>query len=147
MQQLVDILSQHGLPPFSTVGVDADNVPDAMLDHMGIYMHKDMWALGVSLINTNKVSVDDAYEFVRRAVHVVDTSDIVLFLIEASDNAQYNFLNQGMIHYLAPILCAYFSTFPSDTSALNGLLRLSQLRRSPIIIEEVVWTRTSFASN
>jgi len=132
MQQLAELLAQHDLPAFKE-----DSTPDLMLDHMGVHMHKALWPLGVSMINTNSVSADEAYEFIRRAVHVVDASDIAVFLIEISDCVHYDFMTPSMIHYIAPFICAYFSTFPTDPSALHGLLRMHVIRRSPIIIEEV----------
>jgi len=136
MNRLADVLKQHGLPSFN-LQESADDTNVSMLEHMGVYMHAALWPLGVDLIKTNSVPAEDAYEFVRRAIHVIDPTDFVLFLIEMSDSIEYDFFKPTMLHYIAPILCAYFSTFPLDTSALYGLLKLDMLRRSPIIIEEV----------
>jgi len=130
-RQFNELLAQHGLPSYNPE-------ESSMLEHMGVHMHASFWPLGVSLIQTDSVSAEEAYEFLRRAIHVVDASDMVKFLIETTDSAQYDFLNANMLHYMAPMLCAYFITFPNDTSALYGLFRLDMLRRSPIIIEEVI---------
>ena len=137
--QFNDLLAQHGLPLYNPE-------ESSLFEHMGVHMHASLWPLGVSLIKTGSVSPDAAYEFIRRAIHVVDPSDMVKFLIETSDSVQYDFLSANMLHYMAPMLCAYFITFPNDSSALYGLLRLEMLRRSPIIIEEVYYYYYYFLS-
>ena len=106
-----------------------------MLTQMSLFMRKGMWSLCVRIINTNIVPAEEVYEFIRRAVHVVDTKQLVRFLVDSSDSAHYDFFRKGMLYYLAPSLCAYFS---SDVAALYGLTQLEMLRRSPIIIEEML---------
>jgi hypothetical protein len=105
-----------------------------VIEHMTIHMRPEMWPLGVSLIREQAIPIEYARLFIREAIRVVETKDVIAFLMDHD-----HLLDADMIHSLAPTLCPYFTANP------EALDTLYLFRQSAILVEELLlWFRRAY---
>ena len=93
--------------------ISVESIPESqyasMLENMGVSMHPCFWTLCTDIIKKKIVSNEVACGFLRRAIHAVEISKCVAFLSEVD---WYDFSDNDMLHYLAPMLCSYLVDYP-----------------------------------
>jgi len=93
--------------------ISVESIPESqyasMLENMGVSMHPCFWNLCTDIIKKKIVSNEVACGFLRRAIHAVEINKCVAFLSEVD---WYDFSDNDMLHYLAPMLCSYLVDYP-----------------------------------
>ena len=114
--------------PLTIKYISVESIPEshyaAMLENMGVSMHPCFWPLCTDIIKKKVVSNEVACEFLRRAIHIVEISKCVTFLSEVD---WYDFSENEMLHYLAPMLCSYLVDYPGSMHKLRLCMQISLL--------------------